>query len=76
MQLRAVGCLRLIGDTEGPALITGATWLRVIPTRRLLGTPSTMLTQGVRSTKEYFSFKSSPSELILSLGKKREQFLK
>ena len=47
MQLRAVWCLRLIGDTEGPTLIAGATWLRGVQPLRLLGTPTTILTQGV-----------------------------
>ena len=46
MQLRAVWCLRLIGDTEGPTLIAGATWLRGVQPLRLLGTPTTILTQG------------------------------
>ena len=46
MQLRAVWCLRLIGDTEGPTLIAGATWLRGVHPLRLLGTPTSMLTQG------------------------------
>jgi len=40
MQLRAVWYRRLIGDTEGPALITSATWLRGFLPLRLLGTPT------------------------------------
>ena len=44
MQLRAVWRLRLIGDTEGPALITGATWLCGILPLCLLGTPIISLT--------------------------------
>ncbi len=44
MQLRAVWYRRLIGDTEGPALIAGATWLRGFLPLRLLGTPTGTLT--------------------------------
>ena len=44
MQLRAVWCLRLIGDTEGPTLIASATWLRGFLPLRLLGTPTVTLT--------------------------------
>ena len=71
MQLRAVWCLRLIGDTEGPTLIAGATWLRGFPPLRLLGTPTTSLTRresgkvrprlGVR-----FSFSLTTLRLIAS----------
>jgi len=38
--------LRLIGDTEGPALITSTAWHCSILLFCLLGTPTTILTQG------------------------------
>jgi len=59
MQLRAVWCLRLIGDTEGPTVIASATWLRGFLPLRLPGTPTTSLTPtdiGVRAHRQQFLF--------------------
>ncbi len=60
MQLRAVWYHHLIGDTEGPTLITNTTWYYSFQLSYLLGTPTTSLTQGdsafTRLTDECLGF--------------------
>jgi len=52
MQLRVVWYLRLIGDTEGPALITSTAWHYNILLFCLLGTPTTTLKSTANSERK------------------------